>query len=349
MKVCIVTVYNSENCGSFLQAYALGKKIEELGHEVSYLKRDIKGTGASSIAVMKVIAKSMINRNFKNISLKLKFHKDCKETVKVFNEISKEDEIKSIDCFILGSDTIWYLDNSYFKKNYKKYWGIEFNNKKVISYAPSLNNTSEITIKNSNFIKPALDNLSSISVRDNYSKELLSKFTDKEINIVCDPTLLHNKEFYKKFQKECIYDNFILIYAFREFCSEQQCAAIKEYALKNNKKLISFGVYREWCDISVPFDNLAFTSYYEKAFYVITNTFHGTIFSIMYNKQFIDFAKDSKKVVEILKQFNLSQRNIDKNDNIDDILKSKIDYNEINIKLNNLKEASINYIKSSLR
>ena len=348
MKICIVSVYNSENCGSFLQAYALGKKIEQLGHEVCYLERKIKGIGTLTIPVMKVLAKSIITGNFGNASLKLKFHRNCKKDVKNFRTISFKEAMESVDCFILGSDTVWYLDNKYFFENKEKYWGTIFKGKKVISYAPSMNDTKITTIRKSDFVIDALKNISAISVRDEYSKKLISSETNKDITIVCDPTLLHEIDFYKSIQKKCDYKDFILIYAFRDFCSKAQQESIIRYAKKHNKKIISFGVNRSWCDISVPFDNLSLTSYFENADYVLTNTFHGTIFSILYKKQFVDFGKNSRKVCELLNQFKLVDRNVNKEENIDELLETNIMFEEVDKILKLIRESSIKYLRHSL-
>ncbi len=347
MRVCIVTVYNSENCGSVLQAYALGAKLRELGCEVKYLKRGKKGTGASAVSVMKVIAKSLITFNFGNISLKLKFHHQCRIDEKIFDTIGVQ-EMDGIDFVILGSDTIWQLENDYFCRNMTKYWGLNFSCDNILSYAPSVDGTLVESFLDDERVRNALESMQAISVRDEYSRQVLSNVTSKPIELVCDPTLLHKCEFYRGIQRECNINDFILLYAFRNFCSKAQIDEIISFARKTGKKLVSFGVYRKWCDICVPFDSFAMPAYFEKADYVITNTFHGTVFSILYLKRFADFALNSCKVKELLTQFELEGHMVDASKNVQDVLEKQVNSKLLEKRIDSIRNSSIEYLKKNL-
>lgn len=347
MKICIVTVYNSENCGSVLQAYALGKKLTCMGHSVCYLYREKKGTGASTIKVSLVILKSLIKGNVENARLKWLFHKKCSNDEKEFNTVGLH-EIGDADAIILGSDTIWQLNNQYFNSRFSRFWGLDFAGKTVISYAPSINDTRESLFVNNSMVSNALEKMSAISVRDVYSKQILEKCSKKQIQIVCDPTMLLSISDYHEVQRECPLDtDFILIYAFRDFCSPEDINEIKQYAQKRHCKLVSFGVARKWCDISVPFDTFAMPAYYEKASYIITNTFHGNVFSLIYSKVFINFST-SKKVLELLRQFSLEDRSRDKDIPIPVVLDTPVDFESVSEKISELKKQSVCFLETSL-
>lgn len=347
MKVCVVTVYNSENCGSILQAYALGEKIKALGHEVCYLQRDIKGTGASTKAVMKIIAKAIGTGNFGNVPLKLKFHWQCREDQKRFRVITPE-EARDVDCFVLGSDTIWKLGNEYFYKHLNRYWGLDLPAGKCISYAPSVDGTPEDMYAKEPRVKQALEQMQAISVRDTYSRNTLAPLTKKPIELVCDPTMLHTRDFYQRIQRDCTEENFILLYAFRDFCTKKQREDIIRYAKKTGKKLVSFGVYRKWCDVSVPFDAFVMPAYFEKADCVITNTFHGTVFSLIYGKRFANYAVKSSKVVELLRQFDCEMQMVKAENPVDAVLERQMDRIHIQKCLVQQRESSGDYLTRAL-
>ena len=65
-------------------------------------------------------------------------------------------------------------------------------------------------------------------------------------------------------------------------------------------KIVTFGNYNTWCDLNLPYDPLLFLSIYDKADYIITNTFHGTVFSILYHKNFV--ARNKSRLSKLVNQ-----------------------------------------------
>ena len=88
--------------------------------------------------------------------------------------------------------------------------------------------------------------------------------------------------------------------------------------------------------------------YYKKADYIVTNTFHGNVFSIIFNKQFVSFGKNKKKVKYLLEEFGLSHRLIDETDSISAVLDTAIDYTRINKTLEEKRNASLQYLEEAL-
>ena len=121
MTVCIVTVYNSENCGSFLQAFALYDYLKEAGHKVYFFKRDTKGTSHSLKPHFEESIKRILKLKFKALIAEWQRYASFSAAQKIFPAISRDSaEYKSVDCFVIGSDTIWNLDNRYFRQAYIK-------------------------------------------------------------------------------------------------------------------------------------------------------------------------------------------------------------------------------------
>ena len=175
MKITIVTVYNSENSGSFLQAYALEQILIAQGHEVRFLYRNTRGTSHRLFGKSRIveIVKSILKMDFKSMiipiqrwALYTKMHrhfKVCKIGSDYYNDTS---------LFILGSDTIWNFEDDYFVKQAKIYTGAFAQKGNVISYAASAANTNEDLFGQVLNKNGGLNNLSSIMVRDQHTAPL---------------------------------------------------------------------------------------------------------------------------------------------------------------------------------
>ena len=185
MKCGIVTVYNSENCGSFLQAFALSKAIEKTGHEAVFVRQNFSDHSASRKNYLKLIIKSTLKGRFANA-------KRLAERRSLFRQACERLKIVERSeyphCCILGSDVIWDFTDPFFKNHRSFFWGTQFKNAKVISYAPSVGFAKKENFENSDFVGEALKKMNSVSVRDNTSKQILKDYCSKEIQVVCDPT-----------------------------------------------------------------------------------------------------------------------------------------------------------------
>ena len=123
-----------------------------------------------------------------------------------------------------------------------------------------------------------------------------------------------------------------------------QIKIIIQFANNKAMKLVSVGQSTFWCDVDVetvtdnPFE------YYVDAEYVITNTFHGTLFAIKYNKQFITFANNNRKIIELLDFFDLRERNINEGTDISKVIDIPIDYDKVNEIIDNNILESKEYI-----
>ena len=107
MNVCIVTVYNSENCGSFWQAYALGKYIEMMGHNVTYLKRSCIGTSHDIRKTIEFSVKATVKGRIGRVRRYIRTYRSFEKAIQNFPV--REDIESDVDYVIYGSDTIWEL------------------------------------------------------------------------------------------------------------------------------------------------------------------------------------------------------------------------------------------------
>jgi len=333
MKIGIVTVYNSLNCGSFLQAYALKKTLEKEGHQVVFVKREVY---KSNKFLQRVIL--AIKRGIKG---DIKRSKCILNEYFAFNKIQSTvpvtEELKDLDMIVYGSDTIWNFEDQYFKDNWKKYWGVGVDNKKI-TYAASVGTTDEKEFVGNFDLEKCINEFSAVSVRDEHTYKIASKMLDgeKEPVLVTDPTMLVDVSEYEAVEKPCTEKNFILMYYFGNMPKELE-EKIKAFAKEQGKKIIYFGK-------DIPFEPGRMIGYYKAADYVITNTFHGNVFSIIYNKQFVSFGKEKKKVEILLRDFGLSDRLLDVSQDPTETLLSNIDYEKVNEILEEKRKESLDYL-----
>ncbi|MFW6016630.1 MAG: polysaccharide pyruvyl transferase family protein [bacterium] len=340
MKVCIITLYNSLNHGAYLQAYALSKVLEKYNFEVSFLK-----TGARRpIYNLKDIIKKILKVKFKGAYFDLRKLISWNKYAKVFQVCNiNNEELLEKDIFLFGSDEIWNISRKEIK-NYPVLFGVGIPDKKFVAYAPSINTTSLEQIKNNIQFVNSIKKFNHLSVRDTHSKNILQNFTSKEIKIVLDPTFLISKETYFNLEEEVKERDYILVYTYENEMTDEQIYTIKKYARSVKLKLISVGFRNKWCDKSVLASPFSFLSYMRNARYVVTTTFHGTVFSIIYNKQFASYAGNKIKVNDILKRLNLEYRNVSGKTDLKNVLEKNIDYENINNVLEDYINDSYNYI-----
>lgn len=350
MNICIVTVYNNECCGSFWQAYALMNTLEKMGHQIFFYKLDKKGSAHSLSFHITETAKRLVKLKYSEITLEWKrYQKFCKAQ-KIFKVIDKNSkEFSNIDCFIVGSDTIWNIEKKKYRDKINIFFGWEFFGKKIISYAASVANTSEEKFINNKKAINGAQKMADISVRDISTYNIVKNIFNVNPTIVCDPTILLNKNEYNKLiDKSSPFENSpILIYYYGNF-PDKTVDQINTLKKETGKKIISFGQYRQWCDINLPLDPYLFIQCFRDCSFVITNTYHGTVFSLIYQKNFANYGQTKKKVEYLLDSLDATNAFALDDDELEPFYNGKLNYKLINDKLDKLKLDSKDFLKRNL-
>ena len=346
MKACIVTVYNSENCGSFWQAFALKSYIASIGYDVVFLRRNMKGSSHTLKAASSRFARALIKGQPRRAFDALKQYMLFDRAISVFNitdECGKE-----IDACILGSDTIWNLDSSYFAKELETYWGNKSRAKKTISYAASLANTDSKTISRYPKVVDYLNKLDAIGVRDQHTIDVLSQFTSKKIQTVCDPTLLYDKSFYDQFITRRRTDRYVFVYYFGKLPNDIE-KQLRLFAGEKKLKIVVMGNSMEGDEQIYAFSPERFIECFQGAQFVITNTFHGSIFSIIYEKMTLFNSTGKNKVADLLDKCGMTDRDYP---NFDDLscafTLDGYDYTSVRERLEKMRETSKDYLNDAL-
>ena len=312
-KVCIVTVYNACNYGSFLQAYGLQEFLRLNNCEPYFIKIPVDYN--------KIVCSDSKSKEYSDYESNK--YKKLLEDQERFSVIDKVDD--SYACCIVGSDTIWNLfDKTYSKIPY--FIGRNLGNcENIISYAASVGPAkfSKLFLLKLNKVL-SIRNFNRISVRDDKTEKFV-KLLGKEPIRVLDPTFLVDFDIQKPVEN--IDKKYILVYTYG--MSNDQISAIKKYANEKKCSIIATGSLCDWADMNLPVNSLQWLWLVKNAESVITTTFHGSIFSIKYNKKFVVMIKNSAKICSLLKEFNLSDRICVEND-LYERMDKNINYNEIN-------------------
>ena len=246
---------------------------------------------------------------------------------------------------MVNSDQTWRKQKDFLNigfLNFAKNWDIP-----KFVYGASLGiNKWKYTKKEDKKIKSLIKTFNGISTREKGSIKLIEDHLGIKPILVLDPTLIINKKYYLNLIKNFKIDNFIdykFIFVYTLTYSEEIKSLIKNLATKFNYQIYIIDIY-----VKNNIQKFIYGIYKSKA--VITDSFHGTIFSIIFNKPFLSFVNDfrgNERFNSLKEVFNLTNRIIYKNYSPDiNLLNEPLKINK-NI-LKNLKKKSIHFLKSNL-
>ncbi len=328
MNVGIVTVYNSMNYGAFLQAYAMKTILEEKGHNVCFLKTNVRNPLKHTIA--EAIYKLVLKRDLRAPKYVFKKYNNYKKYWKYFKVCNiDKDTINNLDCVVFGSDEIWNVTRQEINK-FPVLFGYKIPVKNKIAFAPSLNNAQIEDFKKYPDYIESIKSFEGVAVRGTNSQKVMSEILGREVQLVPDPTLLIEDKFYRELEEEYNNEKYILLYAYASTIKEKYKDSIIKFAKDNGYKLVSVLSYLDWCDENPQLSVGELLSCYRKSDLVFTNTFHGTILSTIYKKEFVSLVADeSNKVTELLTSLDLNSRILTKDKSIQDIISATIDYDRV--------------------
>lgn len=334
MKVGIFTLYSAFNYGAFLQAYATQEKIRSLGHDVVVV--DFEPLFARRARYRTLVSRRPSTLTF-NFAKFLAFRKAWEQL-----HIERMLPDRRYDLAVLGSDEIWNVRNPTFQP-LPQYFGLDINSRVIASYAPSSSDSTLQEVQAKEFAVRGLSRLSNVSVRDERTYEIAAALTGRVPTLVLDPTFLLD---WSRFKGAPVLKNYLLVYTYG--LAPEQIADVQAFARSNQLTTVSPGFNNSWCDHVLPADPFAFLSLMANASYVVTDTFHGTIFSILYGRQFMSFAAKKPKIQHLLKLFGLEGRAVNGSNTIGQKLLQDIDYPSVGERRLSLQKASEEYVDSIL-
>jgi len=351
MKVGIMTWHEYENYGSVLQLYAMSEVLKAYGQDpliINYHARK-PGKNLGEDYSLKSIVKRINARFFDKIYVsekKTELYKKFLQEKLVFTEpcntLSELERLnEQFDCFVCGSDQIWApscFDPHYF---------LDFvdDPNRMFSYAPSIG----LPKINNEYVKERVKELASrfvyLSTREKCGSDIISQLIENPVETVLDPTLLISSEEWRALinDSDDYNEPYMLVYLLGN--NRKYWKLIKSAARKLKIKIKVIPVYSKDCkntySIQENVGPVEFLKYINNASYICTDSFHGTIFSILFKKKFCTFKRFKQKdpnnqnsrIYSILSEVGLINNIYTEKNTIDGILSAKIDYKSVEEKL----------------
>lgn len=351
MKVGICTINDNGNYGNRLQNYAIQEVLKKRGINVETISNEINNYGLKYyINNFKTILVRILKLNkHRRLVRFLKFNKNIKFANFGIDKLHIPKNInKKYDYFITGSDQVW-------NPNFNRMSDIDFltftTQEKRIAFSASFG-ISELPENMKEYYKKRLLGIEYLSVREDRGKEIIEELTGrKDVQVLVDPTMLLTAEEWDKVAKkpkQLKTDKYILNYFLGEL-SERRKKEIERVAKENNCEVINI------LDKSSPFYETGPSEflYLEKnAFLICTDSFHSSIFAILYDRPLIVFdredtkAKMNSRLDTLLKKFKLENRWY-KNKITKEQL--KVDYEETYKILEEERKKAKNFIENAIK
>ena len=359
--------------GGLIQAYALQTVLKRMGHDVVTENRMIvmpkqsivqrlKGipllrmfAGKSKYSVPKLEEQRIISQNTTNF-----IDKYINITEPVYYDSKCLLDKHVFEAFIVGSDQVWRPKYSSCLSNYF----LDFTQGlpvKRIAYAASFGTDEwEFTREQTSECSRLLKQFNAVSVREASGVQMCKHYFDVDAEHLIDPTMLLEKEDYINIvnaENETCHQGNIMTY----FLDKNQMKESISYELckRLNGSLFSVAPEKRYCDVGPKgIDQCVFPSLaswlrgFMDADYIVTDSFHGVVFSIIFNKPFIAIANKERglsRFISLMKMFELESRLIYSSDDLtDDIINQKIDFAKINTIKEREREKALLFLEKAL-
>lgn len=370
-KIGIVTLHGYSNYGNKLQNYALKYTIEKLGYLVDttiisdsklskkmrikyFLKNFFKKPIKSLLKVINTIRKTnntydetLIEQTSREIIFKNFSSEYLSEVFLDLTTSNQTSNISNYTSFIVGSDQVWN-PSSYIMLPIYFLTFAESN--KRIAYAPSISR-SELPKEYKKDYKSWLEGMSAISVREKAGANIIQELIGQNVPVLVDPTMLLNKEEWLVISKRASNrpDTAYLLTYFLGGPTDDTRKKLEKLAKEKNMTIINLGdiTERETYETGPS----EFLDYINNASAFFTDSFHGVVFSIIFQTPFVVYERQSSgpsmysRIKTILDNFNM--RNREANGFNEDIF--SMDFSGTQKVLEREYNKSINYLKEALR
>lgn len=359
MRIGIVTQPLSRNYGGILQNYALQQTLIKLGHTPYTFDLGKYTWKDWGIATIKSIIKKILGRQCSFPATPNTFYaKECILRRFVDNYISmthprtytpsaKQIISYNLDAIIVGSDQVWRPKYNYrigaMYLDFTKSLDI-----KRIAYAASFGTDEwEYTQKQTLSCKTLLEKFDAISVREKSGVDLCKKYFGTDATHLLDPTLLLTKEEYKQLLTHIPEAKTQYLFAYILDPTDEKIKYVTRYA-----EMLGLEVVIKGADAQLSEEDSVenWLANFRDAQYVITDSFHGSVFSIIFNVNFLTFTNKSRgnsRMQSLFRILNIEKCIIDQF-NFDNQTPYNIDWCEINNIINGLKHKANSFLCSSL-
>lgn len=331
MKIGILTLPITENYGGILQAVALSQYLAQEGHDVTLIYK-IKSRPLWKEYIRKIL-KIIPGHNLLNVKKTKKSYKEWEKrrdlhlpfihkeipnispTLKNTQDLSCYVIGQAFDAVIVGSDQVWrkaYINDNYYKSYFLDFIPLKSHIKKI-AYAASFGKNYWEGTNDSMEINTLLSDFTAISVREDSGVNICKKTFDIDhVQHVIDPTLLMSKDFYlnliSKYDHSNINSNQLVTYVLDESDMKKEIIQYFQKLQPTEEDITHLrGFNKKNITYSIPEWLYAIS----QAEFVITDSFHGMVFAIIFEKQFIVIGNEDRgleRFTSLLKKLHLEER-----------------------------------------
>lgn len=366
MKIGILSMQRIINYGSFMQAYSLKIILEHLGHEVVFVDYRIAPNVLEKKDKKKQIKyrlKNLKRQYLNNRYLDAFLHKDIsnRAIMRSCNQLlgltDNYHYCSKVDLLIIGSDEVFNCTQMGDNVGYAlELFGKNARAKRVITYAASFGYTTIEMLEHYGIeqeIGNLLKKISAISVRDENSYAIIEKLCCIKPYIHADPVLVGGIE-NMSWSKNKL-EHYLIIYGYRYRFSYEECETVLMFARKRGLTVIALGEDQLLKDENIFCRPDEIIEYFRNADYVVTDTFHGTIFSVITHRKFLTVRRpttesggNSEKISSLVKQLHVENRLVDNLDTIELDLIADIDYGRIDELRERLRLSTLDYLQNQV-
>ncbi len=356
MKIGILTYYGVHNHGAVLQANAMKTVLEKKGHECGFLEFERSYSNISQQQANKY------KLGFGSIAFYTKYFME-KGAGNILYNMSKKRTLEKFratnipmmgkyenfmgDLVVIGSDEVFSLEigvNPFL-------YGNGLKTKHIISYAGCFGPTTYADVVKQDqqkMISDGLHNMDAVSVRDWNSMETVKKVSGIDATLVCDPVILYG------YEKEMMLftppmKDYILIYSYDKNLNDvAEYNYIRDYAEKHNLKIVSVGYYHKWCK-SIDASPFELLGWIKNARLVVTDTFHGSVMSIICNTSaVVKLRGNQNKLRFLLSEYGLLDWTISEFSEMESVANREVDFNTVNAVIKERRATSMKFLDAAL-
>ncbi len=380
MKIGVVTYWHgSSNYGMIMQCWALQHKLKEMGHEPYVIRFDPERPKYI------LFAKKVIDRFKRVMSKDYRVEAQNNDKRDLYN--AEKDKLRAFDafreghlqfsdryyryaceliknppladCYVAGSDQIWCMDLSIDGNAKGMFLAFGNNNIRRVAYAPSFGRTT-YNRENEHYLKEALSRFNSVSCREMGGVELCQRLGFKAQKVV-DPTMLLTACDYEPLCEPVAYKDYVFIYsvnmgsaedmywnAFKKMISGRKVVATPASGSIAGGELFGEDVAYDYATPG------RWLSLIKNSDLVVTSSFHGIVFSIIFNKKFAfvpikgAFAATNNRITDLLAGVGLEELVVNRPDDYTRIINMTIDWDSVNEKREIMVKSSKVFLKESI-
>lgn len=364
MRTGVITFHNAHNYGATLQTWALQKILKKMGtapcvihyHPESIDRLYLPPRLKTFSDKWKYLTKRTVRVRVRKLRKKYeKYTAFLAQNLQLFGDYHTYEELKEnppgMDCYITGSDQVWNTDHT---NGFDPAYLLDFAEPgcRKLSYAASIGREAFPPQYRESFNR-SISTFDAVSVREQSAVQAATDAFGREVSVVLDPTLLLNREEYDEIKVP----------------TERKERYILVYMMENNKNMIRLAnnisvatglpviqrkpsrLFRNELDSFFTHTPGEFLGEMEKAEYVITNSFHGTVFSIIYNRPFISMlhSETGSRTIDLLKSLGLESHILEDAKDFKDMGQFTIESPDaLRLRIDSLRLKSLEFLKNAL-